>query len=61
MTEDEPFKGNDDMEPTQAPLKGPNVSSTFDSPPSPDAVKAQDAAIRRHLSERRPPADSDAA
>jgi hypothetical protein len=50
------------MEPTKAPLKGPNVTSTFDTPPSPDAVRAQDAAIRRHLQDRKPPQDpSDAA
>jgi hypothetical protein len=55
MSEDEPYKGAEDMEPTKVPLTGPNVTSTFDTPPSPDAVKAQDAAIRRHLRDRRPP------
>jgi hypothetical protein len=56
MTEDEPFKAaGEEMEPTRVPLKGPNVTSTFDVPPSPDAVKAQDASIRRHLQGRRPP------
>jgi hypothetical protein len=54
MTEDEPYKGSEDMEPTKVPLTGPNVTSTFDTPPSPDAVKAQDAAIRKHLQDRRP-------
>jgi hypothetical protein len=53
MSEDEPFKGSEDIEPTQAPLKGPNVISTLDTPPSPDAVKAHDAAIRKHLQDRR--------
>ena len=55
MTEEEPFKAAEEMEPTKAPLKGPNVTSTFDTPPRPDAVRAQDAAIRRHLQARRPP------
>ena len=53
MTEDEPYKGAEDMEPTRVPLKGPNVTTTLDSPPSPDAVKAQDAVIRKHLLDRR--------
>jgi hypothetical protein len=57
MTEDEPFEGAEDMEPTKAPLEGPNVASTFDTPPSPDAVRAQDAAIRKHLQDRKPPPD----
>ena len=53
MNEDDPFKGAEDMEPTRAPLKGPNVISTLDTPPSPDAVRAHDAVIRRHLQDRR--------
>jgi len=57
MTEDEPFKGAEDMEPTRVQLKGPNVTSTFDTPPRPDAVKAQDAAMRKHLKGQRPPQD----
>ncbi len=52
MTEDEPYKGAD--EPTRAPLKGPNVISTLGMPPSPDALRAQQAAIRKHLQRRRP-------
>ena len=59
MTEEEPYKAGEEMEPTRAPLKGPNVVSTFDTPPSPDAVRAQDAAIRRHLQGRRPPPGSE--
>jgi len=59
MTEEEPFKGADEIEPTRVPLKGPNVISTLDAPPHPDAVRAQEAAIRRHLkgqrSEQDPP------
>jgi hypothetical protein len=58
MTEEKPFKDSEDMEPTKVPLKGPNVTSTFDTPPRPNAVKVQDAAIRRHLQDRRPPQDS---
>jgi hypothetical protein len=57
MTEEQPFKGAQDMGPTRVPLKGPNVNSTFDTPPSPDAVKAHEAAMRRHLQDRRPPQD----
>ncbi len=53
MTEEEPFKGAEEMEPTRVPLKGPNVISTFDTPPRADAVKAQEAAIRKHLQDRR--------
>lgn len=53
MTEDEPFKGAEDMEHTRVPLKGPNVTTTLDSPPHPDAVRAQEAAIRKHLLDRR--------
>ncbi len=62
MTEEDPFKGAEDIEPTLVPLTGPNVISTLDTPPSPDAVKAHDAAIRKHLQDRRsqqdpPPAE----
>ena len=57
MIEDDPFKGAEDMAPTRVPLKGPNVISTLDTPPHPDAVKAHDAAIRRHLQDRRPRRD----
>jgi hypothetical protein len=53
MTEEEPFKGSEDIEPTRAPVKGPNVTSTLDTPPSADAVKVHDAAIRKHLQDRR--------
>ncbi len=55
MTEDEPYKSGEEMEPTKAPLEGPNVTSTFDTPPSADAVRAHDAAMRRHLQGKRPP------
>ena len=52
MTEDAPFDGSEGMEPTKVPLKGPNVTSTFDTPPRPDAVRVHDAAIRRHLQDK---------
>lgn len=55
MNEHEPFEGAGDLEPTKVPLRGPNASSTFDTPPHPDAVKAHEAAIRKHLEGRRPP------
>jgi hypothetical protein len=62
MGEEEPFRGDEEIEPTKVSLKGPNVVSTFDTPPSPDAVKAQEAAVRRHLRIRRaepdPPEES---
>ena len=58
MGEYEPFKrGENELEPTEAHVKGPNVISTLDTPPHPDAVKAHDAAIRRHLRDRRPAQD----
>jgi hypothetical protein len=57
MTEEEPRKGGEEMEPTRVPLKGPNVISTLDTPPHPDAVRAQDASIRKHLQNRRPRED----
>jgi hypothetical protein len=57
MTEEEPLKGGEEMEPTRVPLKGPNVISTFDTPPSADAVRAHDAAIRKHLQDRKPRRD----
>jgi hypothetical protein len=50
--EETPFRG--EHEPTKAPLKGPNVTSTLERPPHPDAVKAHDAVIRKHLRERSP-------
>jgi hypothetical protein len=53
MTEDDPFDGAGEMEPTKVQLKGPNVLSTFEVPLTADAVKAQDAAIRKHLQDQR--------
>ena len=54
MTEEQPYRDGEEIEPTVVPLKGPNVISTFDTPPRPDAVRAQDAAIRKHLQDRKP-------
>ena len=62
MTVEEPFRGDEEIEPTKVSLRGPNVLNTIDAPLSPDAVKAQEAAVRRHLKSRRaeqdPPDDS---
>lgn len=53
MAEEEPIGGGGELEPTRVPLRGPNVNSTFDTPPRPDAVKAHQDAIRRHLRDGR--------
>jgi hypothetical protein len=54
MHEDDPFQGGEEqVEPTKVELKGPNVTSTFDVPPSPDAVEVHEASIRKHLEDRR--------
>ncbi len=52
--EEQPFKGGEEFAPTPLSLRGPNVISTFDSPPHPDAVRAQDASIRKYLQDRKP-------
>lgn len=57
MSEERPFRGEADRKPKLHPLKGPNMISTFDCPPHPDAIKVHDAAIRKHLQDRRPPKD----
>ena len=54
MTEEEPFEPAGDVKPTKVQLKGPNVISTLDTPPRADAVRTQEAAIRKHLQDRRP-------
>ncbi len=54
MAEEQPLKRRQEPAPTRVPLRGPNVTSTFERPPHPDAQKAHDAVIRRHL--RKPPA-----
>lgn len=53
MTEEDPFRNAEEPEPTRVPLKGPNVTSTLGVPPRPDAVRAQEASIRKHLRDRR--------
>jgi|HubBroStandDraft_1064217.scaffolds.fasta_scaffold444402_2 hypothetical protein len=55
MTERNPFEDpRKRPERTKVSLRGPNTTSTFDTPPSPDALKVQKAAIRKHLHEHRP-------
>jgi hypothetical protein len=54
MTEEEPFEPVGDLRPTKVELKGPNVISTFDTPPRAAAVRTQAAAIRKHLQDLRP-------
>jgi hypothetical protein len=53
MTEQDPFRGKHQPEQTKIKLSGPNTSSTFEKPPRADALRAHDAAIRKHLQERR--------
>jgi hypothetical protein len=55
MTEEDPFKDPEDLELTKLPLTGPHIATTFDKPPSADALEAQEAAIRKHLRDRQPP------
>lgn len=57
MTESDPLHGFGELEPRKLQLRGPNVTSTFDTPLRADALKAQDAAIRKHLQDRRPGTD----
>jgi hypothetical protein len=55
MTERNPFEDpRKRLERTKVNLRGPNVTSTFDTPPRPDALRVLKAAIRKHLHERRP-------
>ena len=54
MTEEEPFNSTKETGPTKVQLKGPNVISTLDTPPRPDALRTQEAAIRKHLRGRGP-------
>ena len=55
MTESDPFR-DERAKPqcTKVQLRGPNVTSSIDKPPRPDAVKVQRAAIRKHLHEQPP-------
>jgi hypothetical protein len=57
MNEEQPRKGDEGIEPTVVPLHGPNVISTFDTPPHPDALRAQEAVMRKHLQDRKPRQD----
>jgi len=58
MTESDPLHGFGELEARKLQLRGPNITSTFDTPLRADALKAQDAAIRKHLQDRRTGADS---
>jgi hypothetical protein len=50
MTESDPFRHpRRKLECTKVQLRGPNVTSSIDRPPRPDALKVQQAAIRKHL------------
>ncbi|HSZ70949.1 MAG TPA: hypothetical protein VK756_11385 [Solirubrobacteraceae bacterium] len=50
MTESDPFEdAREKPRCTKVELRGPNVTSSLDKPPRPDALKAQQAAIRKHL------------
>jgi hypothetical protein len=53
MIESDPFEdAREKPRCTKVELRGPNVSSSFDRPPRPDALKVQQAAIRKHLHDR---------
>jgi hypothetical protein len=52
--EAQPFKAREQIAPTPLQLRGPNVISTFDTPLHPDAVRAQDASIRKYLQDHKP-------
>jgi hypothetical protein len=55
MTENDPFEdAREKPRCTKVELRGPNVSSSFDRPPSADALKVQQAAIRKHLHDHPP-------
>jgi hypothetical protein len=55
MTENDPFDdAREKLQCTKVELRGPNVTSSVDRPPSPDALKVQQAAIRKHLHDRAP-------
>jgi hypothetical protein len=55
MTERNPFEdARKKPERTKVSLRGPNVTSTFDTPLRPDALRVQKAAIRKHLHKHRP-------
>ncbi len=55
MNEDDPFAhAREKPHLTKVKLRGPNVTNSIDRPPRPAAIRAQRAAIRRHLSDRSP-------
>jgi hypothetical protein len=55
MTESDPFEhAREKPQFKKIELRGPNVTSSIDRPPRPDALRVQQAAIRKHLGERPP-------
>ena len=55
MTESDPFEhARQKPQFKTVELRGPNVTCSFDRPPRPDALRVQQAAIRKHLDGRRP-------
>ncbi len=55
MTENDPFEdAREKLKCTKVELRGPNVTSSVDRPPHPDAVKVQRAAIRKYLHDHAP-------
>ncbi|HVR04838.1 MAG TPA: hypothetical protein VMS02_02275 [Solirubrobacteraceae bacterium] len=56
MSESDPFRDagrQPELQCTTVSLRGPNVTNSIDRPPRPDALRAQRAAIRKHLGQRR--------
>ena len=55
MTESDPFKhAREKLQFKKIEFRGPNVTSSIDRPPRPDALRVQQAAIRKHLHKRGP-------
>jgi hypothetical protein len=55
MTESDPFEhARQKPQFKMIELKGPNVTSSVGRPPRPDALRVQQAAIRKHLHDREP-------
>ena len=55
MTESDPFEyARQKPQFKKVELRGPNVTCSIDHPPRPDALRVQQAAIRKHLHGRDP-------
>lgn len=53
MTESDPYEhAREKPQFKKVDLRGPNVTSSIGRPPRPDALRVQQAAIRKHLSDR---------